>query len=122
MFLLKNIADISPNNILLGVQNNDVFSNIEQTERENPSARKILPDRVIYKSHIMPITFGAPMISDFGAACLGDPGQKHSGDAMPGSYRAPEIIIGMEWDSKIDIWSVGVMVYKATLLPSYIFC
>lgn len=31
---------------------------------------------------------------------------------MPGVYRAPEVILGMEWDSKIDIWSVGVMVCR----------
>ncbi|SPO04717.1 uncharacterized protein DNG_07402 [Cephalotrichum gorgonifer] len=59
----------------------------------------------------MPITHGAPVISDFGAARLGEPGQKHSGDVMPGVYRTPEVILGMDWDSKIDIWSVGVMIW-----------
>lgn len=63
----------------------------------------------------MPITYGEPIICDFGAARLGEPGQKHSGDVMPGVYRAPEIIVGTEWDSKIDIWSVGVMVCRAAL-------
>ena len=29
---------------------------------------------------------------------------------MPGIYRAPEIVLGMDWDSKVDIWAVGVMV------------
>lgn len=29
---------------------------------------------------------------------------------MPGIYRAPEVILGMEWDFKVDIWSAGVMV------------
>ena len=47
------------------------------------------------------------MICDYGTAVIGE---KHTGDVMPGVYRAPEIILGMEWDSKIDIWSVGVMV------------
>ena len=55
----------------------------------------------------MPITFGPLMICDYGTAVIGE---KHAGDVMPGVYRAPEIILGMEWDSKIDIWSVGVMV------------
>lgn len=59
----------------------------------------------------MPLTYGAPVICDFGAARMGD--GKHHGDVMPGVYRAPEIIMGMEWDSKIDIWSVGVMVCLA---------
>jgi serine/threonine protein kinase len=92
-----------------------VLSKVEQAELENPSPRKVLADRVIHLSYTMPITYGEPVISDFGAARSGEPGQKHSGDVMPGVHRAPEIIVGIEWDSKIDIWSVGVMVCRATL-------
>lgn len=33
-----------------------------------------------------------------------------AGDIMPDVYRAPEVILGMEWSSKVDLWSVGVMV------------
>lgn len=91
---------------------------MEQKELQNPSPRKVLDDRVIHLSYTMPITHGAPVITDFGAARLGDPGQKHPGDVMPGVYRAPEVILGMEWDSKIDIWSVGVMVSKGYLKVS----
>ncbi|KAF2453036.1 protein kinase, partial [Lineolata rhizophorae] len=101
-------TDISPNNILLGAPDSSVFSIIEQDELEHPSARKILPDRTIYCSCPMPITSGPPVICNFGAAKMGG---KHTGDVMPGVYRAPEIIMGMEWDSKIDIWSVGVMIW-----------
>ncbi|KAJ4386535.1 hypothetical protein N0V93_009432 [Gnomoniopsis smithogilvyi] len=104
-------TDVSPNNILLGVEDASIFSAIEQKELQTPSPRKVLDDRVIHLSYTMPITHGAPVITDFGAARLGDPGQKHRGDVMPGVYRAPEVILGMEWDSKIDIWSVGVMVW-----------
>ncbi|KAK2051206.1 protein kinase [Colletotrichum caudatum] len=104
-------TDVSPNNILLGAEDSTVFSQIQNAELRSPSPRKVLVDRTIYLSYSMPITSGAPVISDFGAARLGEPGQKHSGDVMPGVYRAPEIIIGLQWDSKIDIWSVGVMVW-----------
>ncbi|KAK1953675.1 protein kinase [Colletotrichum sublineola] len=104
-------TDLSPNNILLGAEDSTVFSQIQHAELQSPSPRKVLIDRTIYLSYSMPITSGAPVISDFGAARLGEPGQKHSGDVMPGVYRAPEIIIGSKWDSKIDIWSVGVMVW-----------
>lgn len=55
----------------------------------------------------MPITNGAPVICDFGAARMGE---KHTGDVMLGVYRAPEVIMGTDWDTKIDIWAVGVMV------------
>jgi serine/threonine protein kinase len=80
---------------------------MEQAELTNPSPRKIYPDRTIYRSQPMPLTHGHMVICDFGAAKIGD---KHEGDVMPGVYRAPEIIMGMGWDCKIDIWSVGVMV------------
>ncbi|KAI1427221.1 kinase-like domain-containing protein [Xylaria sp. FL1777] len=101
-------TDVSPNNILLGIHDKSIFSEIEQRELEHPSARKVLPDRVIHLSQPMPITYGALVICDFGAARIGS---QFSGDVMPGVYRAPEIILGMEWDSKIDIWSVGVMIW-----------
>ncbi|TEA19602.1 Serine/threonine-protein kinase SRPK [Colletotrichum sidae] len=104
-------TDVSPNNILLGAEDSTMFSQIQKAELRSPSPRKVLVDRTIYLSYSMPITSGAPFLSDFGAARLGKPGQKYSGDVMPGVYRAPEIIIGSKWDSKIDIWSVGVMVW-----------
>ncbi|KFH41730.1 Dual specificity tyrosine-phosphorylation-regulated kinase-like protein [Hapsidospora chrysogenum ATCC 11550] len=34
-----------------------------------------------------------------------------TGDIMPDVYRAPEVILGMEWSSKVDLWSVGVMIW-----------
>ncbi|EGC43514.1 protein kinase [Histoplasma capsulatum var. duboisii H88] len=58
-------------------------------------------------SHSMPITDGTPVLCDFGGARIGE--RKHLGDVMPDFYRAPELILGMEWDCKIDIWSIGVM-------------
>lgn len=60
----------------------------------------------------MPVTLGPPILGDFGAARIGD---CFSGDVMRGIYRAPEVILGMAWDSKIDIWSIGLMVRRAPL-------
>jgi serine/threonine protein kinase len=37
---------------------------------------------------------------------------------MPLPYRAPEVILDMEWDSKIDIWSLGVMVCICIIPPA----
>lgn len=56
----------------------------------------------------MPYTLGPPILCDLGEARIGK--AKHRGDIMPGVYRAPEVILEMEWDSKVDIWAVGVMV------------
>ena len=29
---------------------------------------------------------------------------------MPDVYRAPEVILQIDWDKKIDIWAIGTMV------------
>ncbi|KAM0713517.1 hypothetical protein Q7P37_010479 [Cladosporium fusiforme] len=104
-------TDLSPNNILVGADESAV-SKVEEAEIANPSARKVLADSIIHLSYTMPTTYDPPSITDFGAARLGQPGQKYSGDVMPGVFRAPEVIAGMEWDDKIDIWSVGVMIWN----------
>ncbi len=111
------LVDLSPNNVLLSLdhRNKGVFERIEELELSNPSARKVLPDRSIYFSHSLPLTHGAPVITDFGAARMGDPDQEHMGDVMPATYRAPEVIMAGCWSSKIDLWSLGVMV--SSVLP-----
>ena len=110
----KSILDLSPNNILVGTDS-IAISKVEQAELASPSPRKFLVDRIIHLSYTMPTAYYPPVITDFGASRLGDPRQKYSGDVMPGVFQAPEIIAGMEWDSKIDVWSVGVMVCIITL-------
>ncbi|EEH03132.1 protein kinase [Histoplasma capsulatum G186AR] len=98
-------TDISANNILQGITNLTALSEIEEGEASQPIARKVLDDRTIYISRPMPINTGLPVLCDFGEAHIGD---KHNGDVMPGIYRAPEVILGMEWDCKVDIWAVGL--------------
>lgn len=48
------------------------------------------------------------MLTDFGEARLR--GSAHTGLIQPIQYRAPEVLFGMPWDYKVDIWNVGVMV------------
>lgn len=41
---------------------------------------------------------------------------------MPDIYRAPEVILGMAWDYKVDIWNVGMMVcYISHVCPALLF-
>lgn len=70
--------------------------------------RKILEDRTIYVSRPLPISVGTPVLCDLGEARIGTDTQY--GDIMPDIYRAPEVILGMEWDYKVDIWNVGMVV------------
>ncbi|GAQ42029.1 kinase-like protein [Aspergillus tubingensis] len=30
---------------------------------------------------------------------------------MPDIYRAPEVILNMKWDNKVDIWNVGMVIW-----------
>lgn len=55
-----------------------------------------------------PVSSGTPVLCDLGEARLGTNYQE--GDIMPDIYRAPEVILNMSWDYKVDIWSVGMLV------------
>ncbi|ROV96570.1 hypothetical protein VMCG_07836 [Cytospora schulzeri] len=111
-------TDISPNNILQNIEDVSVLSQVEQGEIEQPIARKTLKDRTIYNSRPMPLVRGLPILCDLGEARIGK--QKHKGDIMPGIYRAPEVILGMDWDSKVDIWAIGIMAWDL-LQGSHLF-
>jgi len=102
-------TDISPNNILVGATDDTPFSELEKDEQARPIARKVLPDRTIYMSRPVPRTDGKLVLSDMGSARFGQ--ETFTGDIMPDVYRAPEVILGMEWSSKVDLWSVGVMIW-----------
>jgi serine/threonine-protein kinase SRPK3 len=88
------LTDISPNNVLLGIEDDSILSQMEQGEMARPIARKILSDRTIYNSQPMPFSAGQPVLCDLGEARAG--AQKHRGDIMPRIYRAPEVILGMD--------------------------
>ena len=89
-----------------------VLPQLEQDEIEKPSARKVLDERTIYVSRQVPLTSGEPVISDLGEArlCRGI----ETGVIMPSGYRAPEVMLDMEWDKKVDIWAVAQTVGQAS--------
>ncbi|CAK96886.1 kinase-like protein [Aspergillus niger ATCC 13496] len=80
---------------------------IHTAEVEAPVPRKSLSDRIIYVSRPLPISFGTPVLCDLGEGRLGTENQQ--GDIMPDIYRAPEVIMNMKWDKKVDIWNVGMV-------------
>jgi serine/threonine protein kinase len=83
----------------------------EQAELDSPSPRKETNARVIHVTREMefiPGHMGAPVLCDFGSAVFAD--KLHNSDAQPKWYRCPEVILGIPWSHKIDIWNVGCMV------------
>lgn len=106
--VITNGIDIQPNNILLGIEDDSILSKYEQAEVEAPVPRKTLKDRTVYLSRPLPMSYGTPVLCDLGEARLGIDQQR--GDIMPDIYRAPEVILDMSWDYKVDIWNVGMVV------------
>lgn len=103
--------DIQPRNLLLSVDDMSMFRDYEEAEQNEPSARKILDDRVIYRSRGMPLTNGGlPLICNFGEARFTD--EEHDHDVMPNQYRAPDVTMHMKWNYKVDTWSIAMVVSK----------
>ncbi|BCR96485.1 uncharacterized protein AKAW2_21425A [Aspergillus luchuensis] len=113
-------TDIQPTNILLGIEDTSILTDLEEEELNEPAPRKThLPDnRTIYATRGMPFTTGEPMLTDLGEARLLPPPDTgtQTGSIMPGLYRAPEVMLNMEWDEKVDIWALGQTAW--TLLQS----
>ncbi|KAI0278744.1 kinase-like domain-containing protein [Russula brevipes] len=108
-------TDIQESNVLLGMNEQTAerdFDNFEKNELTSPSARKIEGDRVIYTSRpLVPLvySYGWPVLCDFSEARFGE--YDNMADIQPFQYRAPEVIFDIPWGEKVDIWSVGVMIW-----------
>ncbi|KAF5354138.1 hypothetical protein D9756_007129 [Leucocoprinus leucothites] len=88
------------------------LENFETAEMTSSTAHKIDSDRIIYVSRrLVPqkYSYGLPVLCDFGEAQFGE--FDYLPDIQPYQYRAPEVILDIPWDEKVDIWSVGVMAW-----------
>jgi len=97
---------------MLGIKDDTIFKTFEEEEWAEPSPRKIHGDRIIYETRQVDIPDNAShaVLCDFGDAQFGE--DSYIGEVMPDLYRAPEIVLGIPWNEKIDIWSVGLMVSR----------
>ncbi|RAH58553.1 CDK4/6 [Aspergillus piperis CBS 112811] len=104
-------TDIREKNIMMGIEDPSILSHFEEEERSNPSPRKFAGDREIYTSRKLRITkqHGRPTLCDFGQARFGS--SFYSGDIQPYIYRAPEVILRLPWNEKVDIWNIGVLTW-----------
>jgi hypothetical protein len=99
--------DLHSDNLLIAMTDDSILAKVEEDEIREPSARKQDVDRSIYVSRYMLGGAGPLTICDFGQARIG---REHIGHAMPLQFRAPEIILNMEWGSPVDMWAVGLLV------------
>ncbi|KAL6535217.1 Phosphoenolpyruvate carboxylase kinase 4 [Orobanche minor] len=68
--------------------------------------RDIKPDNILFNS------YNELKLADFGSAeCFGSGGGLMSGIVGTPYYVAPEVVAGMEYNEKVDVWSAGVILY-----------
>lgn len=111
-------TDIKADNIIFGAADDTVFREFEMRELENPSPRKVIDEkRLIYTSRELniPKDYDPPVLCDFGSVVCREKTDTQS-VVQPALYRAPEVILGVPWNYKIDIWNVGCMVRMTPLL------
>ncbi|KKY16569.1 putative protein kinase domain protein [Phaeomoniella chlamydospora] len=96
---------------MLGLSDDSVLEAFEKDEIANPSSRNIYPDRTIYQSRPIdrPKAIGLPVLSDFGLARF--EGGNSDDDIQPEIYRAPEVLLDMDWSYSADIWNIGAMIW-----------
>ncbi len=101
---------------MIGVDDDTIFKKFEQEEFAERSLRKIEGDRIIYATRQVEIPENPShfILCDFGDAQFGE--ETYIGQVMPDLYRAPEIVLGIEWNEKFDIWSVGLMVSETSFI------
>ncbi|OAA66452.1 Protein kinase-like domain protein [Niveomyces insectorum RCEF 264] len=102
-------ADLQEDNILLSLQDETELKEVEDEEMHDPSPRKEYKDHVIYASRLPELSGRMPVICDFGEARFGQ--ESYGEHALPDLYRAPEILLRIEWDEKLDIWTLGLVIW-----------
>ncbi|KAH6846928.1 kinase-like domain-containing protein [Chaetomium sp. MPI-CAGE-AT-0009] len=110
-------ADLHSDNLLIAMTDDSVLADVEEGEMLQPAPRKQDAGRFIYVSRYMLGGAGPLTICDFGQARIGS---EHTGPAMSLPYRAPEIILKMDWGSPVDLWTVGLLAWSL-LEPKALF-
>ncbi|KXX80341.1 Serine/threonine-protein kinase SRPK [Madurella mycetomatis] len=103
-------GDIQEDNIMFAVEETSEWRAVEEVEMAEPSPRKAYKNHVIHSSRVLELpTPTIPVLCDFGEARFGS--EAYREHAMPDLYRAPEILLRIEWNEKIDIWALGLMLW-----------
>lgn len=106
--------------LLFSIADESVFSDYERAEAEHPIPRKVIDDtRTVYGTRELDIPknnrWGRPILRNFGKVRFG---KLHQGVIQREEYRAPEVLLGMEWNSAADIWNAVALVSQSTCFSS----
>ncbi|PGH02416.1 CMGC/SRPK protein kinase [Helicocarpus griseus UAMH5409] len=106
-------TDLQVTNFLSSVSNKpEIFTQFKVAEFIQPAPRKILSkDRIIYVTRRTPMSYGFPLLSDFGEARFNNEAGSPGEDIMPIQYKAPEIIMQTKWNYKVDVWNMGMVIW-----------
>ena len=98
---------------MFAVEQSSDWRAVEESEMTEPGPRKVYKDHTIHATTLLEFTPTVPVLCDFGEARFGR--ESYAEHAMPDLCRAPEILLGLDWTEKIDIWALGLMVSRAYL-------
>lgn len=93
---------------MFSIEDEAELKNIEEDEMSEPSARKVYEGGAAFLTRQVYTEIGNPKLIDLGEARFGQ--DTYAEQVMPDLYRAPEVLLGLPWDEKIDIWALGLTV------------
>lgn len=109
--LLTFMIDISPQNVLVEIEDDSSLKDLEEQKTRDPSTPVISEGAPVYRSRepLFELS-GVPILTDFGQMRISRPVNQDWW--MSDMYRAPEVLLQLPWCFPVDIWSIGIMVIE----------
>ncbi|KAG6156055.1 hypothetical protein E4U37_000661 [Claviceps purpurea] len=111
-------TDIKDDNIMVSTLHGSVIKELVELCKADAQPRYIQKEdgRVVYAS---PAEIGSllgdplPRLADFNTCFTRPSGDRcHQGPIQSARYRAPEVLLGIPWSHKVDIWNLGLLMWN----------